>query len=31
MGLGLTRSDLNSILSDIDNDDKVDGKTPEKK
>ena len=27
MGIGLTRTDLNSILSDIDNDDNVNGKT----
>jgi thiol-disulfide isomerase/thioredoxin len=28
MGIGLTSSDLTSILSDIDNDDKFNGKTP---
>ena len=31
MGIGLTRSDLNSILSDIDNDDNVNVQTPNKK
>ena len=31
MGIGLTRTDLNSILSDIDNDDNVNGKTQNKK
>ena len=31
MGIGLTRADLNSILSDIDNDDNVNGKTQNKK
>ena len=31
MGIGLTRTDLNSILSDIDNDDNVNGKAQNKK